>query len=58
VLKQVREVATAEMRRLEDELAEEKCKATEATAQFNTLSIGRPNHRIDDLVMGSIFVAC
>jgi hypothetical protein len=45
-------------KRLEDELAEEKCKATEATALFNALSIGRLNHRIDDLVVGSAFVVC
>jgi hypothetical protein len=40
-LKQAREAAAAEKKRLEDELAEEKRKATEATAQFNALSIGR-----------------
>jgi septal ring factor EnvC (AmiA/AmiB activator) len=32
-LKQVREAAAADKKMLEDELAEEKCKATEATAQ-------------------------
>jgi regulator of sigma D len=56
-LKQVREAAVGEKKRLEDELAEVKHKATEAIAQFNTLSIGRSNHRIDDLVVGSLFVA-
>jgi hypothetical protein len=40
-LKEVREVAAAEKKRLEDELAEEKCKAMEATAQFNTMATGR-----------------
>jgi hypothetical protein len=49
-LKQVREAATAEKKRLEDELCEEKCKATEATAQFNTLSIGRSNLCVDDFI--------
>jgi C4-type Zn-finger protein len=57
-LKQVREAAAAKKRRLEDELAEEKRKAMEATAQFNALSIGRSNRHIDDLVVGSAFVIC
>jgi DNA repair exonuclease SbcCD ATPase subunit len=57
-LKQVREAAAAEKERLEDELAEEKCKFTEATARFNALSIGRSNRRIDDLVIGSAIVVC
>jgi hypothetical protein len=35
----------AEKKKLEDELDEEKRKATEATAQFNALSIGRSSHR-------------
>jgi hypothetical protein len=34
-LKEVREAATAEKKMLEDELAEEKRNAVEATAQFN-----------------------
>jgi hypothetical protein len=55
-LKEVREAAAAEKKRLEDELAKEKCKATKATAQFNALSTGRSNRRIDDLVVGSAFV--
>jgi peptidoglycan hydrolase CwlO-like protein len=55
-LKQDREAAAAEKKRLEDELAEEKRKATKATAQFNTLSIGRSSRRIDDLIVRSIFV--
>jgi hypothetical protein len=38
-LKQVREAVAAKKKKLEDELSEEKRKATEATAQFNTLSI-------------------
>jgi hypothetical protein len=33
-LKEVREAAAAEKKRLEDELTEEKRKAVEATAQF------------------------
>jgi hypothetical protein len=41
--KQVHEAAAAEKKRLEDELAEEKRKAKEATAQFKTVSIGRSN---------------
>jgi hypothetical protein len=36
-------------KRLEDELAEEKRKAVEATAQFNTMATGRLNLRADDL---------
>jgi cell division septum initiation protein DivIVA len=39
--KEVREAVAAEKKRLEDKLAEEKRKAIEATAQFNTMSIGR-----------------
>jgi predicted nucleic acid-binding Zn-ribbon protein len=42
-LKEVREAATAEKKRLEDELAEEKRKAVEATAQFNTAATDRSN---------------
>jgi uncharacterized protein involved in exopolysaccharide biosynthesis len=42
-LKEVREAATADKKKLEDELAEEKRKAVEATAQFNTAAIGRSN---------------
>jgi hypothetical protein len=38
-LKQVREVAAVEKKKLEDELAEEKSKAKEANAQFNALTI-------------------
>jgi septal ring factor EnvC (AmiA/AmiB activator) len=40
-LKEVREAAAAEKKRLKEELAEEKCKAVEATGQFNTMSTGR-----------------
>jgi hypothetical protein len=41
VLKEVREVATAEKKRLKDELAKEKRKATEATANsMLCLSVG------------------
>jgi hypothetical protein len=38
-------------KRLEDELAEEKRKAVEATAQFNTMATGRLNLRADDLFL-------
>jgi hypothetical protein len=34
-------VVAAENKRLEDELVEEKRKAVEATAQFNTMATGR-----------------
>jgi hypothetical protein len=34
-------VATADKKRLEDELAEERRKAVDATAQFNTAATGR-----------------
>jgi hypothetical protein len=37
-LKEVCEVAAAEKKRLEDELAEEKYKVVEATAQFDTMA--------------------
>jgi hypothetical protein len=40
-LKEAREVAAADKKRLEDELAEERRKAVEATAQFNTAATGR-----------------
>jgi hypothetical protein len=48
-LKEVREAAAAEKKRLEDKLAEEKRKAVEATAQFNTVATGRLNLYADDL---------
>jgi hypothetical protein len=48
-LKEVREVAAAEKKRLEDELAEEKRKAVEATTWFNTAATGRSNLYADDL---------
>jgi molybdenum-dependent DNA-binding transcriptional regulator ModE len=48
-LKEVREAATAKKKRLEDELAEEKRKAVEATAQFNTMATGRSNFCVNDL---------
>jgi hypothetical protein len=51
-------VAAAEKKRLEDELAEEKRKAVEATAQFNTMSTGRLNLRADDLVEKGLLVVC
>jgi hypothetical protein len=47
-LKEVREEAAAEKKRLEDELAEEKCKAVKATAQFNTMATSRSNHCVND----------
>jgi hypothetical protein len=40
-LKEVREAAAADKKRLEDELAEERREAVEATAQFNTAATGR-----------------
>jgi uncharacterized protein involved in exopolysaccharide biosynthesis len=41
-LKEVREAAADEKKRLEDELAEEKCKVVEATAQLTPcLLVGR-----------------
>jgi hypothetical protein len=50
-LKEVREAAAAKKKRLEDELAEEKCKAVEATAQFNTMSTGRAILYVGDLLL-------
>jgi septal ring factor EnvC (AmiA/AmiB activator) len=47
-LKEVREAAAAEKKRLEDELAKEKRKAVEATAQFNTMATGRSNLCVND----------
>jgi hypothetical protein len=45
----VREAAAAEKKRLEDELAKERRKAVEATAQFNTMATGRSILFADDL---------
>jgi hypothetical protein len=45
--KEVREVVASEKKWLENELAEEKRKAVEATAQFNTAAAGRSNHDED-----------
>jgi predicted nucleic acid-binding Zn-ribbon protein len=42
-VKEVREAATADKKKLKDELAEERRKAMEATAQFNTAATGRSN---------------
>jgi hypothetical protein len=42
-LKEVREAAASDKKKLEDELAEEKRKVVEATAQFNTATTGRSN---------------
>jgi hypothetical protein len=42
-LKEVCEAAVAKKKKLEDEHAEEKRKAVEATAQFNTMATGRLN---------------
>jgi histidinol-phosphate/aromatic aminotransferase/cobyric acid decarboxylase-like protein len=50
-LKEVREAAAAEKKRLEDELAKEKRKAVEATAQFSTMAAGRSNLCADDLFL-------
>jgi hypothetical protein len=41
-------VATVEKKRLEDELAEEKRKDVEATAQFNTMATSRSSLYVDD----------
>jgi hypothetical protein len=40
-LKEVREAAAVDKKKLEDELTEERRKAVEATAQFNTAATGR-----------------
>jgi hypothetical protein len=40
-LKEVRKAAAVEKKKLEDELAEEKCKTKEANAQFNASTIGK-----------------
>jgi hypothetical protein len=40
-LKQVHETATADKKKLEDELAEEKLKTQEANAQFNAANISK-----------------
>jgi predicted nucleic acid-binding Zn-ribbon protein len=42
-LKEVCEAAAAKKKKLEDELAEERHKAVEATAQFNTMATCRSN---------------
>jgi hypothetical protein len=39
-LREVREVAAADKKRLEDELPEERHKAVEATVQFNAVATG------------------
>jgi regulator of sigma D len=48
-LKEVREAAAAVRKRLEDELAEERRKAVEVTAQFSTVATGRSNLYADGL---------
>jgi hypothetical protein len=40
-LKEVHEAAAVDKKKLEDELTEERRKAVEATAQFNTAATGR-----------------
>jgi hypothetical protein len=40
-LKEVREAAAADKKKLDDERAEERRKAVEATTQFNTAATGR-----------------
>jgi septal ring factor EnvC (AmiA/AmiB activator) len=47
-LKEVREAAAAEKKKLEDELAEEKRKVVEATMQFNIMATGRSNPYVDN----------
>jgi predicted amidophosphoribosyltransferase len=46
----------AKKKRLEDELAEERRKAVEGTAQFNTMSTGRSILYVDDLKDGGLLV--
>jgi hypothetical protein len=48
-LKEVRKAAAAVRKRLEDELAEERRKAVEVTAQFSTVATGRSNLYADGL---------
>jgi DNA repair exonuclease SbcCD ATPase subunit len=47
-LKEVREAAAAEKKRLKDELSKEKCTAVEATTQFDTMPTGRSNLCVND----------
>jgi hypothetical protein len=47
-LKEVHKAAATGKKRLEDELAEEKRKAVEAIAQFNTMATSGLNFRVDD----------
>jgi hypothetical protein len=51
-------VAAAEKKRLDDELAEEKRKAKEATTQFNTVSIGWSNICVGSLVLAATRSFC
>jgi hypothetical protein len=53
-LKQVRELAAADKKKLEDELAEENRRTREATAQFNTSSIGK----VQNLLKGLSAICC
>jgi hypothetical protein len=55
-LKKVREATVAEKRKLEDELAEEKCKTQEDNAQFNAASIGeiRNLHHLLSSIAGDV----
>jgi hypothetical protein len=48
-LNEVCDVAATKMKRLADELAEEKHRSVEATTQFNTLSTGRSILYVDHL---------
>jgi hypothetical protein len=59
-LKEVREAVAAEKNGLEDELTEEKRKAVEAIAQFNTVSIGRSSFHVEGLSFGGMLtvVSC
>jgi hypothetical protein len=40
-LREVCEAVAVEKKKLEDKLAEEKCKTKDANAQFNALTIGK-----------------
>jgi hypothetical protein len=55
-LKEVRGAAAVEKKRLEDELAEERRKAMEATSQFNMMATGRSILYADNLKDGDLLV--
>jgi hypothetical protein len=53
-LKEVREAAAVDKKKLEDELTEERRKAVEATAQFNTAATGRSIFCVNDPFEGEV----